>query len=186
MPYPFRIAFYFTLLLWLSFILSRFSFSYLENFLQLGIIPRNQYGILGIFVSPFIHADLNHILSNQFIFIHLVILSLVKPKNEVWVIVLLIISTGILVWLFGSKANHVGVSGLIFALQGFNLITSFRNRNVLIFFICLIIILFESSFIYGLFGWLSSKTDNTSYASHIWGFVSGVSWSLIMKNKPSS
>ena len=52
----------FLMLMWLFFSVS---FFFNIDFGFLGILPRSYFGIIGIFTSPLVHGNLNHISSNS-------------------------------------------------------------------------------------------------------------------------
>lgn len=185
-PYPFRIAFFFLIILWVVFLLSQIpfiSFSMVGDFLRLGIVPRNSIGLVGIFTGPWIHADLNHLLSNQSLFLYLVFLSILKPGREGTALFLLMATTGLGVWLFGMEGNHIGASGLIFALQGFNFFTSIYQRRWMILGALTFFLLVENTFFHGIFGWLSFDGPPISYSSHISGLVCGILLARMLRER---
>lgn len=100
----------FTLLELLNLFTGRF-------FNQFGNIPRYVPGLTGVLLGPFIHGSLQHFLSN---IVPLCIFSFLLLQYglaryllvSIWIIVI----TGILVWLFGRAASHIGASGLIFGV----------------------------------------------------------------------
>src|SRR5262245_40803607 len=57
------LPFLFVLLLWIVKLVENFSG---ESFKDYGIIPRTFSGLKGILTTVFIHADINHLLSNTF------------------------------------------------------------------------------------------------------------------------
>lgn len=184
--YPFRIAFFSLIILWIVFLLSQIpfiSFSMVGDSLRLGIVPRNFIGLVGIFTGPWIHADLNHLLSNQSLFLYLIFLSILKPGRERTTLFLLIATTGLGVWLFGMAGNHIGASGLIFALQGFNFFTSIYQRRWMILGTLTLFLLVENTFFHGIFGWLSFDGPPISYSSHISGLVCGILLARILRER---
>lgn len=107
--------------LYLIFILDLFF-----PFSQFGIIPRTQKGLIGIFTSPFLHANLKHIISNTIpLAVLLLVLYHFYPKQAFSVIIITIIVGGTLVWLLGRQANHIGASGLIYGLVAFLTVNGF-------------------------------------------------------------
>lgn len=184
-PYPIRVAVQFILLAWVFFGLKYlpipfFSSSRFEEILNLGIIPGRVESWSGIILAPLIHADINHLLVNHTIFFQLVFLSILLPFKEWRIIFLLTLSTGVAVWSFAMQGNHVGASGLIYALQGFNLVLAFYKHYWLLGGILLLWSFLNSSFVEGIFGWFSFSHSNISYSSHVWGLISGLIWGLVI------
>ena len=86
---------------------------------QYGVVPRRISGLVGIAAMPFLHANLPHILSNTVpLFVLLVLLA--GSRAESWeVVVLITVLGGLLLWIFGREAVHIGASGLISGLGAF-------------------------------------------------------------------
>lgn len=101
---------------------------------KLGIVPRDTFGAIGILTSPIMHGSLKHIISNSIPFLSLMVLfSFVhNTDKKSWVIpfALIWIGSGVLVWLIGRSANHVGMSGVIFGLWAYLIVYGALRRNV--------------------------------------------------------
>ena len=86
---------------------------------QYGVVPRRLIGLVGIPAMPFLHANLQHILSNTIpLFILLILLA--GSRAASWeVVVFVSLLGGLLLWIFGREAVHIGASGLISGLTAF-------------------------------------------------------------------
>lgn len=87
---------------------------------QLAIVPRTGGGLLGILTAPFVHANLAHLAANLPAF--LVLGTLVLRHGQapfVQTSVEIALGQGALVWLFGRRAAHLGMSGVIFGYFGY-------------------------------------------------------------------
>ena len=87
---------------------------------RLGVVPRQASGLLGIVTAPFVHANAAHLAANLPPFI--VLGALVLRRNEaqfIEVAVTIAVAQGILLWLFGRNASHMGMSGVIFGFFGY-------------------------------------------------------------------
>ena len=85
--------------------------------LYFGIQPRDIGSIYTIGTAPFIHGDFAHLGNNMVgiaIFGFLCLLRGVRYFLEASAII--IVLTGLLVWLFGREATHIGASGWLFGL----------------------------------------------------------------------
>ena len=81
---------------------------------HLGNIPRYVPGLRGIVLGPFLHGSLQHYFSNIIplcIFSYLLLQYGLKRYMQLTLWIILI--TGLLVWLFGRPATHIGASGVI-------------------------------------------------------------------------
>ncbi len=136
-----------------------------------GLQPRTVVGLVGIFSTPFLHADLSHIVGNSGPLIVLLAL-LAGSKARSWEIVIDIVGLGgLFLWMFGRNANHIGASGLIFGLIGFLLVSGFLERRPLSMLVAAIVAL--------LYGWtlLSAVTPwagvGISWDGHLCGLIAG-------------
>ncbi|MFT4984339.1 MAG: hypothetical protein ACI9Q9_001403, partial [Flavobacterium sp.] len=108
---------FFVLFLWFVYWLEiRFGFDFDEN----GIFPRTFSGLQGVFFSPFIHSDLNHLYNNSMpLLVLLAALQFFYAKQAYAVIAIGILFSGILTWLIGRSSYHIGASGLVYVLVSF-------------------------------------------------------------------
>ena len=142
------------------------------NFNDLGIRPRTLSGLTGILLSPFLHANLFHLISNTvpLLMLGLIVNLSVGPKQLRIIMLLGAMGSGIGVWVFGSSGITVGASGLVFALIGFLFFDAYFNPSLRSWFFAII-----SFFAYG--GALLSLVSflpTISWAAHFWGFLSGI------------
>ena len=136
-----------------------------------GILPRSLNGLKGIIMSPFLHANLYHIISNTIpLFVLLTFLFTFYNKKSIRTIFLIIIIGGLGVWIFGRSNLHVGASGLIYGLVAY-LIT---KGIVLKKFIPLLIAIFIA-FSYGGIIWgVLPGNPYISWEGHLSGAIAGV------------
>ncbi|WP_109398993.1 rhomboid family intramembrane serine protease [Proteus sp. TJ1640] len=155
------------ILVLLQLINSLFSIS----LLQWGIIPRTGEGLMGIFIAPFIHGSWSHLFSNLLPFLILSFLSMTQSLREyVLSSIFIIIVSGLLVWIFGRSAIHVGASGWIFGLWSLLIAHAFTRRKIIDIVIALFVLFYYGSMAYGLIpGQLGVSTE-----SHIAGVVAGL------------
>jgi membrane associated rhomboid family serine protease len=141
------------------------------DFNHLGLVPRTLRGLLGILTMPFLHANLNHLISNT---IPLFVLRslLAGSKARSWKTVAeIILLSGVLLWIFGRPAVHVGASGLIFGLAAFLVVSGFLEKRLLSLAIAILIV-----FLYGgslLSGILPRVGSTVSWDGHLMGAVAG-------------
>ncbi len=136
-----------------------------------GIIPRTSLGVRGIFFSPFLHGSYQHLVSNTIPFLMLgwfVMLRSVKEFFAVSAIVLL--ASGIGVWLFGSPGIHIGASGVIFGYFGFLLSRAYFERSALSIALSLTVGLFYGSLIWGVL----PNQMRISWEGHLFGLIGGI------------
>ncbi len=165
----------FVLLIWIVFWVEvRFGVS----FNSYGVRPGEMMGLRGILFSPFIHSDIEHLFNNT---IPLFILSLAlfyfyRPIS--WKVLLIgLVASGLLTWLIGRPANHIGASGIIYVLASFLFFKGIFSKYYRLVALSLIVV-----FIYGGLVWYVIPIDpDISWEGHLAGLISGFSLALIFK-----
>ena len=172
---PFRLVF----LMWAVF--------YVEimvpiNLTGLGIIPRTFVGLIGIFTAPFIHGDLLHLISNTIPLLFLgSVLYFFYGKIGGPVFFRAYIWTNVLVWLFARPANHIGASGLVYALAFFLMFFGLFRRDFISIFISLIVLLLYGGIFYGVL----PTNPQVSWESHFAGAIVGIASAITYSKKKS-
>jgi membrane associated rhomboid family serine protease len=147
-----------------------------------GILPRNFSSLGFIFTAPFLHGSLGHFASNMLTLAVFVICMLqFGNKRFVQVSILLVIMTGILVWLFGRAAIHIGASGVIYGYFGYLLLAGILSGRLFLAAISVLIGIFYGTMIFGVL----PSYPYVSWESHLFGFVSGLMLAYAMR-KPSA
>jgi membrane associated rhomboid family serine protease len=142
------------------------------NLSDLGIYPLTIKGLAGILFSPFIHSDFNHLFNNSLPLFFLAtalfyFYSEVALKVFCWSYFL----TGLLVWLAGREAWHIGASGLVYGLASFLFFSGILRRYFRLIALSLLIVFLYGSMVWGIF---PGVYKNVSWESHMLGFFSGV------------
>jgi Uncharacterized membrane protein (homolog of Drosophila rhomboid) len=151
------------------------------NLTRFGIYPLTVQGLPGILFSPFIHADFTHLFSNSvpLFFLSLALFyfySEVALKVLIWTYFL----TGLLVWIAGREAWHIGASGVIYGLASFLFFSGIIRRYFRLIALSLLIVFLYGSMVWGLF---PGVYKNVSWESHMLGFFSGLALSVWYRNQ---
>lgn len=136
-----------------------------------GIVPRSWAGWRGIPVAPFIHADLDHLLSNSLPILILGTLVLFRGPAEFGFVVFVSgLVGGFGTWLFGTgDSQHVGASGVVFGLFGYLVFRSAFDRRISSALITLGV-----AFGYGTaMAYSLVPEEGISWSGHFFGFVGG-------------
>ena len=152
--------------IWLIFALDR-----ILPLEQFALYPRRLSGLPGVILSPFLHKDLSHIFANSVPLVVLLGLLAGSRANSRKVVASLIVSSGILLWLFGRSVPVVGASGLVFALITFLVASGIFERRLIALGIGAFV-----GFSYGstlLFGVLPGQ-QGISWDGHLFGAVAGI------------
>jgi membrane associated rhomboid family serine protease len=140
----------------------------LENF---GIMPRTLGGLIGIPAAPFLHANLGHLINNTIPLTVLLVL-LAGSKAESWAIVAyVVLLSGLLLWLFGRPATHIGASSLIYGLVAYLIVSGICERRFVPMAIAIVV-----GFLYGgtlASGLLPRWKSPVSWEGHLLGAVAG-------------
>ena len=136
-----------------------------------GVLPRTSGHFLGIFTAPFIHANWDHLIANTVPLLILGALILLDGVGEfVFVTIVSALVSGVGIWMFGSHANHIGASGIVFGYVGYLLVRPAFDRR----WMSLIVTLIVGS-LYGAM-LLTSVIPQAgiSWTAHFFGFVGGI------------
>ncbi|MEH6406033.1 MAG: rhomboid family intramembrane serine protease [Leeuwenhoekiella sp.] len=149
------------------------------DFTNYGVFPRTLSGLKGIFFSPFIHANLKHLLSNSLpIFILTAGLFYFYSKVAMKVFLIILVLQGFGTWLIGREAYHIGASGVVYGLASFLFFKGIWSRNYRLTAFSLVVV-----FIYGSLVWGTIPLDTEiSWEGHLSGFLSGFLLAFFVRN----
>ena len=155
----------FLILIWAAYFLS-----WLIPINQFGLVPRTPLGLIGIFTAPFLHGSLSHIIGNSISFtIFAVALALLEDDKMFGKVMLMMVIGGLLTWIWGRTANHIGASGLIFSLWGYMLLSGWFSRKIKYILVSLILMFFYGGMIFSV---LPGKVG-VSWDGHLFGSIAG-------------
>jgi membrane associated rhomboid family serine protease len=136
-----------------------------------GIYPRHLIGLPGIFFSPFLHGDFNHLFFNSIPLIALANFVLIGGLTLfIDVTLFIVIGSGILVWLFGRRGIHIGASSLIMGYFGYLLANTYFFQSGMSLIIGIITVYYFGGLVLGLF----PTQEKVSWEGHLLGFITGV------------
>jgi membrane associated rhomboid family serine protease len=165
-----KIIFSFLLIIWGIYLISL-----VFPLQQYGLVPRSVHGLAGIITAPLLHASWTHLIGNSITFtIFALLLALLEAQKMFVKVFLITLIGGILTWLMGRTAVHIGASGLIFGLWGYIILSGWFSRQLKYILASIILIFFYSGLIFGIF----PREAHISWESHLFGFIAGVlvSW----------
>lgn len=150
------------------------------SLVEYGILPHELIGLRGIFFSPFIHGDFNHLLSNTIpCFILMLVLFNTYDRVAFWVIVAIHIFGGLLVWIFAPwGGSHIGISGIIYGIAGFLVSSGLFRKDRRSISIAMVVI-----FLYGgmIAGFLPE--EGVSWQGHLFGAIVGGIVAFLMRKR---
>lgn len=137
----------------------------------LGIYPRNPIGLRGILLAPFLHRDFRHLISNTIPLVVMGWFVMLRGVSEFFkVSAIVILASGLGVWLLGAPGLHIGASGVVFGYFGFLLSRAYFERSALSIAMSLAVGLLYGGIIWGV---LPGQLG-ISWEGHLFGFLSGI------------
>ena len=147
---------------------------------KFGVFPQTLGGLKGILFSPFIHGDIKH-LSNNSIPLFILLLSLFYFYEKIsWKVLLWgALLTGLLTWVLGRPAYHIGASGIVYMLVSFLFFKGVFSKQISLLAVSFLIV-----FLYGSLIWYVFPIDPLiSWEGHLSGLIVGFLFSIIFKKK---
>ena len=142
--------------------------------------PSYILGVLqGILMSPLLHSGFGHIWSNTLPLLILGgLVALRGVKTLIGVSLFVVLLGGILVWLFGRPAVHIGASGLVFGYFGYLVALGWFRRSIVTVGVAALVLL-----VYGvsIFSGLLPLEGFVSWEGHLFGLIAGVLAAMLSK-----
>ncbi|MBI6885161.1 rhomboid family intramembrane serine protease [Pseudomonas putida] len=149
-----------------GYLLNLATMGWLNSF---GIIPRSMGGLIGIVSSPFLHASFFHLLGNVMTFVPLAVMTAWTGKrNFEFASLFIIVIGGLLTWLMGRDANHIGASGWIFGLWAFVVTYGIFKRDIKSIVLAILVVVLFTGLPLGLI-----PRQGISFEGHIFGMIAG-------------
>lgn len=149
---------------------------------DLALLPRRFDGLPGVLGMPFVHGSLGHLLANSG---PLAVFGamLLSRGIRYYLVVMLAVALlgGLLLWLFGRNAAHIGASGVTFGLFGFLVVRGLYERRASSIAVSVVVTAFYGGMVFGV---LPSAGDGTrfegqvSWDGHLLGLLAGVALAI--------
>lgn len=147
-----------------------------------GIFPRELKTLPNIFTMPFIHSDWKHLTNNVISFFVLsVCLYYFYGEIANRMLFFSMICTGLILWIIGRDAWHIGLSGMVYALSFFLFFSGIIRRYIPLIAISLIIVFLYGNNVWYLFPW--QELGPVSWEGHLSGAITGVLFALLYRKK---
>lgn len=140
--------------------------------LSYGIVPRTVSGLRGILFAPFLHANLQHLLSNTVPFVVLGWLVMLRDKSHFGRVTLAAaLASGLASWLLGAPGSvHVGASGVIFGYLGFLMLSGWYARTIGSVLLSVGVTALWGGLVFGVL----PSVPGVSWQGHLGGFIGGI------------
>lgn len=159
-----------------------FDYAFDLDFYKYGLKPRNAKGIIGIITSPFIHStkDFTHIINNS---VPMVVLTWMLFYHYRTIATrsffFIYLFTGIMTWVLARDSYHIGMSGVIYGLTSFLVLSGFFRKNMRIAAVSLVVIFLYGSTVWGIF----PGEPGISWEGHAFGFIGGITAAVLYRKK---
>lgn len=146
---------------------------------RFGIVPRTGSGLLGIVISPLLHANLKHIMANAVPLFVLLLLLLSNPQYHPYrTLALIWAASGLGTWLIGrGHSVHIGASSIVFGLAAFLIVAGFVMKSWRSAIIAIAVLVLFGGIFYGVL----PRSGPISWEGHLCGAVAGVWTAARMK-----
>lgn len=125
----------------------------------------------GILLSPLLHGSFSHLLSNTLPLLVLgCFVALRGARTLIGVSLFVVILGGLLVWLVGRPAVHIGASGLVFGYFGYLLAQGWYERSFVSIVVAVAVLLLYGGIIFGVL----PQDGFISWEGHLFGLIAGV------------
>lgn len=153
---------------------------------QFGNRPLQQDGLIGVLTMPLLHGDFQHLWGNTVSFFSLNSLLLYFYRNVGFkVLGWSWIATGCLLWLSGAPGNHIGLSGVIYALSAFLFLSGLIRQSPRLIRVSMVVVFLYGSIVWGVF----PIEVGVSWQGHLSGALVGsflaVAWHKQGPQKPA-
>jgi membrane associated rhomboid family serine protease len=147
-----------------------FEFLFNEDFSDYGILPQTVVGLKGIILTPFIHSDFSHLISNTVPFFILgssVFYFYNKVAFKVFIYIWIL--PGAWVWLAARNAYHIGASGMVYGFASFLFFSGIIHRVRSLIAVSFTVVFLYGSMLWGVF----PVIEGMSWESHLFGAIIG-------------
>ena len=137
-----------------------------------GILPRTQVGLVGIVLSPLLHANLSHLVANAVpLFVLMVLLLSNGEYRPFQTLALIWGASGLGTWLIGrGQAIHLGASSIVFGLAAFLIVAGFRLKSWRSALVAMLVCFLYGGIFYGVL----PQAGPISWEGHLCGALAGV------------
>ena len=134
-------------------------------------LPYLAGSLRGILLSPLLHGSFSHLMSNTFPLLLLGgFVAIRGAKTLIGVSLLVIVLGGLLVWIVGRPAVHIGASGLVFGYFGFLVAQGWYERSIVSIVVAVGVLLLYGGIIFGVL----PQSGFISWEGHLFGLIAGV------------
>lgn len=170
---------FFICLIWLMFFLQEYGDVNMNHW---GIYPLETKGLKGILLSPLVHRDISHLISNSIpLFVLLWAVFYFYRTLAYRIFFLSYIFSGIWIWFGAREGWHIGASGLVYAFAAFTFVSGVIRKRKEYMALALVIVFLYGDLIWGMFP--MTKDTDISFEGHFLGAIAGITLAIYFKNE---
>lgn len=141
---------------------------------QWGIVGRTTSGLVGVVLSPFLHAGFAHLMANTVPFLVLGVLVAWRSRERFWAVLTLIaVGGGLGVWLLTSPTTlTIGASGVVFGMAAYLVTAGLLTRHWLDIAVAVGVVLVYGTMFAGVLPF--GVPAGVSWLAHLTGALAGV------------
>ena len=144
-----------------------------------GLLPRSASGLIGVPAMPLLHGGIAHAAANTVPLLVLGAIGLSVAPRRFWpASALIVLVSGVAVWIFARPAIVVGASGLIFGWFGFLIVLGVLERSFRALAGAIVVILLYGGMVWGMF---PAQAGNVSWEAHLAGALAGAVAAKLMR-----
>ncbi len=147
---------------------------------RFGNRPLTTRGLPGILTMAFLHGDLKHIWGNTVSFFSLSGMLLYFYRGVgLQVLLLSWVGSGVLLWMSGASGNHIGLSGVIYALAAFLFVSGIIRGISTLMRVALVVVFLYGSIVWGVL----PIEQGVSWQGHLAGACTGAMLAVTLRHK---
>lgn len=145
-----------------------------------GILARNVRSLVNIVTSPFVHANIDHLMANALPLFSLgLIAAIPSPKRFLWMTIVVVVVGGIGIWLTSpADTVTIGASGVVFGYFSYLLLRGLVDRRAADVLVSIGIAIAYGSYMWSAVG---IGVTGVSWQGHVSGLVGGVVAALVVR-----
>ncbi len=144
-----------------------------------GIYPREISGLTGLLLGPLIHGSTSHLFTNTLpLFVLGTAIVYVYPRSARIAIPVILLGSGLGVWLFGRPSYHIGASGLAHGLMFFLFVLGALRRDKPAMALSMLVFFLYGGMLWGIF----PQEPRVSFESHFFGAVTGLALAFLLRH----
>jgi membrane associated rhomboid family serine protease len=150
------------------------------SFADYGVFPRHTEGLIGIALSPLIHADYEHLISNSIPLLVLGAALIYFYKELAYrVFILSWLLSGFWLWIIGRENYHIGASGVLYGLVTFLFFSGVFRRHTGLMALSLLVVFLYGGLVWGIFPLFKI----ISWESHLCGSLAGILLAFVYREE---